>query len=341
VTSIIASGIGAVSPAGWGVGALRAALARGTPIPVTALDRPGSRSIPVRPVPKLTSRPAELSHARLRRTSPISQYAVFAALEALGEKRQTMQSFDRLGIIVCVMAGSVNYSRRFYNETLTDPSTASPVVFPETVFNAPASHLAALLGASGLNYTLVGDPGTFLIGLALGAQWLSSVLVDHCLVLGIEELDWITTEALRLFSRDAIAAEGAGALLLERDAGHAAAIELAAITDSHLFLQTQNRFEAAKAVRAQLPELCVSHLLCSSTQGIARLDKCELNAWRDWTGNRVAPKELLGEGLAAASAWQCVAAADALQTNQYTAANVSVVGCNQQAIGAHFIARRL
>ena len=70
------------------------------------------------------------------------------------------------------MSGSVNYSRRFYDETLKDPATASPLVFPETVFNAPASHLAALLGTTAINYTLVGDPGTFLQGIALAADWL-------------------------------------------------------------------------------------------------------------------------------------------------------------------------
>ena len=39
----------------------------------------------------------------------------------------------------------------------------------------------------------------------------------------------------------------------------------------------------------------------------------------------------------AAAAWQCVAALDALAQNQYAAANVSVVGCNEQAIAAQFV----
>jgi len=39
----------------------------------------------------------------------------------------------------------------------------------------------------------------------------------------------------------------------------------------------------------------------------------------------------------AASPWQCVAAIDALQQGKYSSAVVSVVGCNQQAIGAYFV----
>src|SRR5437867_6526528 len=181
---IFIQGIGAVSPAGWGVLPLREALAKGEPLPAKELARPGStRSLRVRPVPPPSPRPNFLAHARLRRTSPITQYAVAAALEALGDDAARVSRGSlKLGIIICVMTGCVNYSRRFYDETLKDPATASPLIFPETVFNAPASHLAALLGTREISYTLVGDPGTFLQGLALGAKLLTQDELDCCLV---------------------------------------------------------------------------------------------------------------------------------------------------------------
>src|SRR5262245_26804083 len=143
---IFVHGIGAVSPAGWGVLPLREALSKGGPLAVKELARPGwTRSLRVRTVPPPpTPRPNFLAHARLRRTSPITQYAVAAAVEALGDDAARVnRAALQLGIILCVMTGCVNYSRRFYDETLKDPATASPLVFPETVFNAPASHLAA------------------------------------------------------------------------------------------------------------------------------------------------------------------------------------------------------
>src|SRR6266498_3577469 len=203
--SIFIHGIGAVSPAGWGVLPMREALAKGEPLPVKEIARPGwTRSLRVRPVPPPSPRPNFLSHARLRRTSPITQFAVAAALEALGEDAAHVSNGSlRLGIILCVMTGCVNYSRRFYDETLKDPATASPLVFPETVFNAPASHLAALLGTTAINYTLVGDPATVLQGIALAADWLLSEQVDGCLVIGAEEMDWLTAEAVTLFASQA------------------------------------------------------------------------------------------------------------------------------------------
>ena len=39
----------------------------------------------------------------------------------------------------------------------------------------------------------------------------------------------------------------------------------------------------------------------------------------------------------AAAAWQCVAACDALAEKTFAAASVSLVGSNQQAIGARFV----
>jgi len=194
-----------------------------------------------------------LSHARLRRTSPIAQYAVAAALEAIGSDAAAhANGSHRLGIIYCAMTGCVKYSQRFYDETLREPSTASPLIFPETVFNAPASHLGAVLGATAINYTLVGDPGTFLQGLALAADWLLAGRVERCVVIGAEELDWLVAEAFCLFERRVIMSEGAGALYLAREAGEEGALELHAITEPQLFLPEQPRHLAAVRVRNEL-----------------------------------------------------------------------------------------
>jgi 3-oxoacyl-(acyl-carrier-protein) synthase len=330
-------GIGAVSPAGWGTAPFAAALAAGTPIATTKLARPGwsDRALSVRQVPPPSPRPAFLANPRLRRTSAISHYIVYAALEALGSDAAKVSAGEiNLGIVVCVMSGCVNYSKRFYDETLRDPATASPLVFPETVFNAPSSHLAALLGASGINYTLVGDPGTFVQGLALAADWLGCGLADACLIVGAEENDWLTADAFRLFSKRMVLSDGAGALYVS---SRTSRVQLDAITDSHLFTATQSRARAAKLAREQLP-CSADTLLCDSAQGLANIDGAERSAWADRRGDRCSVKQILGEGLTAAAAWQCVAAVNAIHQGRHAAANVSITGTNQQAIGARFVA---
>jgi 3-oxoacyl-(acyl-carrier-protein) synthase len=342
VTRVFVHGCGAVSPAGWGIAPLRDALNGAVTVPLKPLARPGwEKPLRVRQVPAPEPRPAFFAHGRLRRASPITQYVVAAALEALGgDAPAVAQGTLRLGIVSCVMSGCVNYSRRFYDETLRDPSTASPLVFPETVFNAPASHLAALLGAAGLNYTIVGDPGAFLQGIALAAQWLLADEVDGCLVAGAEECDWLTADAFRLFSRSLALSDGAGALYLKLAPGSPLGVELDTITNAHVFTRRQSRAQAARQLRNELPACSETQMLVDGLQGVRRFDHDEAAAWADWTGARLSPKLALGEGLMAAAAWQCIAAVDALQQDRYSASSVSVVGCNQQAIGAHFIKTR-
>jgi 3-oxoacyl-(acyl-carrier-protein) synthase len=338
MSRIFVAGLGAVSPAGWNVAALRDALDKGEPLPVQAMTRPGwERPLPARLVPNPPVRPEFLAHPRLRRTSPITHYAAAAALEAVAGLRANPDAKNcRLGIVVCLQSGCVQYSCRFYDETLKNPATASPLVFPETVYAAPASHVAALLGNVVLAYSLVGDPSAFLQGVSLGVQWLEENRADACLVIGAEETNWIMADALWHLDRHAIVTAGAGALCLCREAKLSSGVELAAITDSHTYSARHTRMQAAVAMRDQLGKNSPEELLCDGIGNSPRTDAAELAAWRDWTGPRVSPKRIFGEGLMAAAAWQCVAACDAVANRRFAAANVSLVGSNQQAMGARF-----
>ena len=264
-----------------------------------------------------------------------------AAIEALGADAIDVSNGRlRLGIVLCVMAGSVAYSRRFFEEIMRDPTTASPLVFPETVFNAPSSHLAAYLGCTGINYTVVGDESAFVQSLALAADWLIMDKCDGCLVIGAEEMDWIVCDAMRLFDRQVIHSDGAGALYLKlADDGAgcprsvvrpAPLAELSLITAPFSFTRQQDRKTAAYRLRERLG-IGDGGLLCDSDS------VWERKLWSDWPGCRRTIKPLLGEAFPATAAWQCVVACEALQRGEVSAANVSVVGANQAAIGARFI----
>ena len=354
MSGLFVCGLGAISPAGWGVKPLQEALAQGQPLPVQALARPGwEEPFRSRQAPPPLTRPACLAHPRLRRSSPISQYAAAAALEAVSALREPGRPSPRLGVIVCLHSGCVQYSCRFFDEILRDPSTASPLLFPETVFAAPGSHVAALLGNAPVVYTLIGDPASYLQGVALAADWLEDGRVEACVVLGSEETNWVRADALWHLERGAIISEGAGALCLTLDPALSLGVELTAITDAHTFRTDSavvgaangqsksplgaSREHAAQAMRRQLPAAASLELLCDGLGNGARTDTPEATAWADWTGSRLSPKRVLGEAHVAGAAWQCVVAAEAVRRGQFPAANVSLVGCNQQAIGCRFV----
>ena len=338
MSQVFVCGIGAVSPAGWNVAAMRESLDKGQPLPIQPLERPGwEKPLRVRLVPDPAQRLAFLGHPRLRRTSPVTHYAAAAALEAVTKVRTGNGSDPRLGVIVCLQSGCVNYSYRFFDEALKDPATASPLLFPETVFAAPASHVASLLGNAPLACTLLGDPASFLQGLALGVEWLEAKQVDACLVIGAEETNWLRADALWHLDHRAIISGGAGAVCLSLNPACSVGVELDRITAIHTYIALKPRSQAALAMRAELPAGSPEQLLCDGISDSPRTDAPEIAAWRDWSGPRLSLKRILGEGLMAAGAWQCVAACDALASGRFAAAIASLVGCNQHAIGARFV----
>ena len=330
-------------------------LDQGEPLPVQTLERPGwEKPLRARLVPNPAARPEFLAHPRLRRTSPITHYAAAAALEAWPACGRPRSRNFGSGLVVCLQSGCVQYSCRFYDETLKDPATASPLVFPETVYAAPASHVAALLENISLANSLVGDPSAFLQGVALGAQWLEENRVDACLVIGAEETNWILADALWHLERPAILTAGAGALCLCREPERSPASNwppsptriptprerAGRKPPAPCAVNWAHRHPAGSrvATNKKIADRCRhSELLCDGLGNSPRADAAEPAAWRDWTGPRVSPKRILGEGLMAAAAWQCVVACDAVAGGRFTAANVSLVGSNQQAIGARFV----
>jgi len=165
---------------------------------------------------------------RLRRSSSISYFAVAAGLAALQNAGITLtpESAARTAIVFAISSGGVIYTRKFYEQIVKQgANVASPLLFPETVYNAPASHLAAQLGIDGASYTLVNDGTVGLAALKFAEQLLATDDLDHVVVVGSEECDWILCEAYRDWrlargpggQRGALLAEGAAAVVLARE----------------------------------------------------------------------------------------------------------------------------
>lgn len=334
--AIRVTGTGAVSPAGWGVAALVDAVGAGVRLAADVMERSHAddtvRSRVLR-VPKPVDRSVVPKHPRLRRGSPISRFAAAAAVEALGAERMAAVAAGelQLGVICTLVNGCVNYSNRFFGEVLADPSLASPIVFPETVFNAPASHLSALFGSTGPNDTLIGDNAGFLPALELAAEWIGRGDVDACLVVGAEESDWLSSEGLAYYSRDYVASEGGGAVLLEA-ADHGGP-RLVSVPDAVGFAGGREAAAVALRERLAVADDGVT-LLVDGRAGVARWDRPEDQAWADWTGPRVSPRKILGEGMGVSAAWQVVLAVESMRGGEAGRVVVSAVGGNQQAAGA-------
>ncbi len=328
---ICITGTGVVSPAGWGRQHFADALRVG--------QLPGDVTGPERyfapPAPDEIRK--KFRHARLRRSTRLAQLMVGAAMEALGDRldQWSEEECRRLQIIVSLYNGNVLYTSRFFSEVLEDPSIASPILFPETVFNAPAGHLAAVLGCGADHSTLVGDGANFLTALALAANRLQDGLTDRILVLAAEEEHALVRRAIALFDPAAPVAEGAGALLLERRTDPPpGAIALHSISDPALYSLPgpAGIAGALKALHDQA-SLDPHTLLTGNLTGFQKIARVESRLFGHWPGPRLDIASIFGWSPGASAAWQLLAAHERLrQEPQLHAAQILTAGDTHQAI---------
>lgn len=331
MSRITIGGIGVVSPAGWGVPALREFLAAGKPVEPEFLERTTDAGevvrTPVAKVPAMTDRSLLPKSPRLRRASSVGKFSAAAVLEALGQERfdAVVAGKLRLGVICSMMNGCVNYSNRFYGEVLADPSVASPILFPETVYNAPASHISAVTNSTAPNDTIIGDGAELFIALDMAAEWLDRGDCDAVVVVAPEEADWLSAEALGYYDSRILASEGAAAILLERDGDGP---RLLAVPDVVSYAVEPDRATAMARIWSELDvKDDGSTLWCDGRAGGPKLDAAEEAV--DWAGPRLSTRKLLGEAMGASAAIQLVAAIDALCEGSSNRAVVTAVGGNQ------------
>jgi 3-oxoacyl-(acyl-carrier-protein) synthase len=269
-----------------------------------------------------------VSHPRLRRASAISRFAAVAglhALESAGLKLDS-QNAERIALIFAISNGGVTYTKRFYRDIVkTGAQAASPLLFPETVFNAPASHLAAILGLTGASYTLVGDGAVGLAAIKMAADLMDNDALDYCLVVGTEEIDWLLCDAYRRWrllrrvppiepysnqNRGMVPSEGAGAIVVARKG-------LVRIESAHPggYFATQSQAgEVLERIVRDLAKIEVD-LVVSSANGTF-IDRAESRVLHELTPNAVVytAKPALGESVGAAGLWQVIIAAQALSS---------------------------
>ena len=346
--SLALAGMGWVTPLGCNLSEVWQRIVQGEhPAAETITSAVHPRSYPVFRVAADQCTPPP--HPRLRRSSAISRFAAaagFAALKNAGLELDAAAA-ERTAIIFAISNGGVIYTKRFYHEVVeSGAQAASPLLFPETVFNAPASHLAAILGIAGASYTIVGDGAVGILAIKMAEDLMENPALDRCLVVAAEEADWLLCDAysrwrllkkeppIEVFAahpRGTILSEGAGAILIERGDGEIALEQVAAGCNF------RRQSEAAKCVDSVFAQLAArdEDLIVASANGTF-VDTAERSAIERHCpeAKLYAPKLSLGESVGASGIWQVIAAAMALQTAQNSRrALVSACGLNQQVAG--------
>jgi len=328
--SLAIGGMGWVTPLGGGIEEVWQRLLNGDRAVAQTISSPLSEDtyqVYRVPLEAIAKAPA---HPRLRRSSAISRFAVVAGLAALEDAQIKIATAtaERTALIFAISNGGVVYTKRFYHEVVeSGAQAASPLLFPETVFNAPASHLAAILGITGASYTLVGDGAVGLLALKMAEDLMQNPALDRCLVVGAEEADWLLCDAYRKWRLlrpvqptspsqtqfpGMTPSEGAGAILIER----IAETRLEKIAAGGNFRRQR---DAAACVSEVLSRIGARNddLIIASANGTF-VDAAEKFAFgeRCPQARVFAPKLSLGESVGASSLWQIICGVLSLRTGQ-------------------------
>jgi Beta-ketoacyl synthase, N-terminal domain len=277
------------------------------------------------------------SVARLRRSGAISYFSCAAAADAVQHSAPLPAA--RTALIFSASDGAVAYTRRFFQDVVT-VGAGSPLLFPETVYNAPASHVAAMLGLDGIVLTLVNDASAGMDALSTASDLIHSGQVDRCLVVAAEELDWIACEGYRRWGMVAsgsgaknrpVLSEGAVALVLGPPSP--AHVQIARVHPGRTLRRHSSSRQTIRRVFEELAEGEVPDLAVLSSCG-AGGESIERSLVRDcFPGARLlSPKQSAGEAFAASSLLQCLCAWQELR--RAGNAIVPVLGWSGQVGGA-------
>lgn len=313
-------GIGWVTPLGRSVSDVWERLQAGESAPVSKIENPFTgKCHSARRVDK-NAFSLDRPQPRMRRSSTISHMAIAAAADAIADAHCDPAQ-ERFALIFATTNGGVVYTRRFFDDiAATGPQAGSPLLFPETVYNAPCSHVAAWLGITGTATTLVNDATVAIDAIATAADFLESDVADRCLVVAAEEADWITCEGYSSWNRGMIFGEGATAIVLAREGG-VRVHRPKPCRVFHSLVEGENAMHAAIAhsIGDRIPDYVVK------PDSDSRLDSVT-------TGipvGGITPKRSLGECFSATSLLQVACAAMAVRSGAGLAL-APIVGLNSQ-----------
>lgn len=233
---IVVTGIGAVTAFGLGAEVIWSALEQGEQRRTMLACEEGQTSLQTPGLKVGDWKPAELLGKRgLQFLRPSAQFLLGASVLALQDAKLTETEPDELGIVVgSNLSGLQSISNYDATAVKEGPQYVSPMEAPNTLANAPASHLAIRLKARALNTTIANGQCAGFDAIGYAARALREQRARYVVVGGVEELNpsvlWVyrnskvlpqerMEDAGRPFDRDStgwLPSEGAAVLVLER-----------------------------------------------------------------------------------------------------------------------------
>ena len=230
---IAITGIGILSPAGIGKEGLLQSFAASR----SGISEPAGFVLPCNGITRLAmvrnfSAKDYIPAIKARRMSRFSQLGLASAIQAVKDAGIEVNESNRYRIAIAVGTGlaSTDSTDRFYEGLLREgPEATNPMIFPETVQNIAASHMAMHFVTKGPNITFSHADISSELALMYGAELLKDGQADVVIVSGADELSisavigyssfGVVSNDMRPFDRRRngfVLGEGGATIILER-----------------------------------------------------------------------------------------------------------------------------
>lgn len=216
----VITGIGPVTPAGTGRESFWDSMSKGTSV-INNIKKfssmPGARGgeVPEQDIDEY------IDGRKFRRAADISKNALIAVSSALKDSGIESIGDEDSALVVGVTHGAINYSQQYHRSLLEGEEDVSPLLFSDSVLNAPAGNGSICFDIKGAVHTVVGDITASIKAVMLACGKLKAGSVSRSIVVSAEEINELTFFCrTRLGETDL--SEGAGALVIE-NAVHSAA----------------------------------------------------------------------------------------------------------------------
>ncbi|HEY3053697.1 MAG TPA: beta-ketoacyl synthase N-terminal-like domain-containing protein [Thermoanaerobaculia bacterium] len=190
MTRVAITGIGVIAPGAVGVDAFRALLRRGESA-VTDIDRFDTVGLSAHRAALVRNFSARefISPMKMRRMNTLSRYGVAAARLAAIDRGGDALSGD-VGVAIGTAFGPVQTSVDYMQEYVEKGAAlAPPLLFAESVANAPGSHIAIENGLRGFNVTVTQRESSALAAAMYASSQIVKGSVRAALIGGVEEVN--------------------------------------------------------------------------------------------------------------------------------------------------------
>jgi 3-oxoacyl-(acyl-carrier-protein) synthase len=156
-----------------------------------------------------------IDNRKFRRAADVSRYALAAIKLAISDAGLDSAGGEDSAVITAVTHAAMNYTQDYHKSLLTGGvDDISPILFSDSVLNAPAGNASICFDIRGAVHTVIGGTAASIKATMMACRLIHEDGINRAVVVSAEELNELSFHCRRRFGESAMS-EGAGALFIE------------------------------------------------------------------------------------------------------------------------------